>query len=117
MNQIQYFSKNEKENIKASTIKKLADVCQSDPNFTEASVLKCNYATKFLYKWCIAMIDYYHIFTETAPLRDKLEEMKKIVKEKTEELRIKKAELDKINKKIEELQRNFEAKKAESERL
>lgn len=46
------------------------------------------------------MLGYYKVFTETKPLREKLAEMRKIVQEKTEELKIKKEALDKVNKRI-----------------
>lgn len=43
--------------------------------------------------WVTAMVDYHKVFTETEPLREKLEEMKKLVSEKTAELKLKKDEL------------------------
>ena len=53
--------------------------------------------------WVKAMYDYFRVFTDTKPLREKLAAMRKIVDEKTAELRIKKEALEKINKKIREL--------------
>lgn len=46
------------------------------------------------------MHDYYRVFTETQPLRDKLREMQEIVAVKTEELKVKKDELARINERI-----------------
>lgn len=49
------------------------------------------------------MYDFYKVYTETKPLREKLALMSKIVEEKNRELSIKKKELDEINAKIREL--------------
>ena len=68
-----------------------------------AAAEKCSFATKFLFMWVKAMYDYFRVFTDTKPLREKLAAMRKIVDEKTAELRIKKEALEKINKKIREL--------------
>jgi len=46
-----------------------------------------------LFCWARAMIDYFKVFTETKPLRIELEKMNTIVAEKTEELKLKKADL------------------------
>lgn len=80
------------------------------PEFTFASVERCSFATKFLYMWVKAMMDYYKVYTETRPLREKLVQMRKIVEEKTAELKIKKDALEKINKKIQELEDMFNEK-------
>ncbi len=80
------------------------------PEFTFSSVERCSFATKFLYMWVKAMADYYKVYTETKPLREKLVEMRKIVEEKTAELKIKKDALDKINSKIKSLEDLFEEK-------
>lgn len=56
------------------------------------------------------MVDYYKVFTETKPLRDKLVEMRKIVEIKQAELRVKKEELEKVNKRIRELEELFAEK-------
>lgn len=47
--------------------------------------------------WVKAMYDYYRVYTETRPLREQLIAMRKIVEEKTAELKIKKDELERIN--------------------
>jgi len=72
----------DKDNIQGPTIKKLEEKCAGRPEFTFAAVERCSFATKFLYMWCKAMMDYYKVFTETKPLREKLVEMRKIVEEK-----------------------------------
>lgn len=46
------------------------------------------------------MTDYFKVYTTTQPLREKLVDMKKIVSEKTEELKAKKDALDKVNSRI-----------------
>lgn len=45
------------------------------------------------------MYNYHKIYTESEPLRLKLEISNKLVAEKTEALRIKKEELERVNKK------------------
>ena len=45
-------------------------------------------------------MDYHKVYAETRPLKEKLVKMRKIVEEKTAELKIKKDALEKINKKI-----------------
>lgn len=84
-------------------IKKLEEKVMTRPEFNFASVERCSFATKFLYMWVKAMVDYYKVYTETKPLREKLVEMRRIVEEKTAELKIKKDALDKVNRKIKSL--------------
>ena len=50
--------------------------------------------------WVKAMMDYYKVYAETRPLREKLVAMRKIVQEKTAELKIKKDSLEKVNRRI-----------------
>jgi dynein heavy chain len=47
--------------------------------------------------WVKAMVDYYKVYSETKPLREKLFLTKLIVTEKTNELALKKNALDLIN--------------------
>lgn len=47
--------------------------------------------------WVKAMYDYFRVFTDTKPLREQLVQMRKIVEEKTAELRIKKEALERVN--------------------
>jgi len=77
------------------------------PEFNIDAVKNCSFATKFLYMWVKAMYDYYRVYTETKPLRDQLIAMRKIVEEKTAELKIKKEELEKVNAKIRELEEMY----------
>lgn len=90
----------DKDNISVKSIRKLEDAVLKNENFTLEVVERCSHATKFLYQWVTAMVTYNKVYVETEPLRIKLEEMRKIVEEKTAELKIKKDALDKINKKI-----------------
>ena len=60
------------------------------------------------------MYEFDKTFRETAPLREKLENAQRIVKEKTAELKEKKDVLKKINDKIQELEELFNRKNAES---
>ena len=56
------------------------------------------------------MSDYYKVFTTTQPLREKLVDMKRVVAEKTEELKIKKDALEKVNSRIAFLEQQFNEK-------
>ena len=67
--------------------------------------------------WCKAMYDYYRVFTDTKPLREQLVAMRKIVDEKTAELRVKKEALERINNKIRELEEMYDQKILEKEEL
>lgn len=66
----------DKDNISAPLIKKLEQVVVCRPEFTFSAVERCSHATKFLYMWVKAMMDYFKVFTETKPLREKLIEMR-----------------------------------------
>jgi dynein heavy chain len=72
----------DKDNISAATIRKMESTVLNDEAFNYQSAEKCSFALKFLYLWCKAMVDYYQVFTETKPLREKLIQMRKIVEEK-----------------------------------
>ena len=98
----------DKDTINPAYIRKLEEKVLNQPEFTLASVEKCSFATKFLYMWCKAMYDYYRVFTDTKPLREQLVAMRKIVDEKTAELKLKKDALEKINNKIRELEDMYE---------
>jgi dynein heavy chain len=98
-------------------IKKLEEKITCRPEFTFSAVERSSFATKFLFMWVKAMWDYYKVYTETEPLRKKLIIMKQIVEEKTEELRIKKEELEKINNKIKDLEEMFNQKMFEKQEL
>lgn len=100
----------DKDTIPNLYIKQLEKNVVSKPEFNYQSVERCSYATKFLYLWVNAMLGYHKVYSETRPLREKLIEMRKIVEEKTAELKIKKDALDKINKRIQELESLFNEK-------
>ena len=80
----------EKTSIQPSMIKKLEEKITCRPEFTFSAVERTSFATKFLYMWVKAMVDYYKVYTETKPLREKLVVMRQIVEEKTAELKVKK---------------------------
>ncbi|KAL4427402.1 hypothetical protein ABPG74_009674 [Tetrahymena malaccensis] len=107
----------DKDAITSATIKKLEEKILNQPEFTFAAVERCSFATKFLYMWVKAMVDYYKVYTETKPLREKLIEMRRIVDEKMGQLRIKKEELAKINAKIQHLEEMFSQKMKQKEEL
>lgn len=107
----------DKDSISAAMIKKLDEKILNQPEFTFASVERCSFATKFLFMWVKAMVDYYKVYTETKPLREKLIEMRGIVETKTKELRVKKEALAKINATIQQLEEMFAAKMKQKEDL
>lgn len=82
----------------------------NQPDFTFQKIESSSYACKYLFLWVKAMVDYYKVFTETKPLREKLVTVRHLVEEKTAELKIKKDALDEVNRKIMELQLTFDAK-------
>lgn len=82
----------------------------NQPDFTYSKIESSSYACKYLFLWVKAMVDYYKVFTETKPLREKLVTVKKLVEEKTIELKLKKDALEEVNKKIAELQKAFDEK-------
>ncbi|EGR28022.1 hypothetical protein IMG5_184920, partial [Ichthyophthirius multifiliis] len=100
----------DKDSIQQSTIIKLEQKVLSMPEFNIQSAERCSYATKFLFMWVKAMADYYKVYSDSKPLREKLIQMKKNVEEKTQELLIKKDALQKINEQIQLLQFDFDQK-------
>jgi dynein heavy chain, axonemal len=54
-----------------------------DPDFCLERAKTCNLAVKYLFSWAQAMYDYNKVFTQTKPLRDKLEATRKVLAEKT----------------------------------
>ena len=107
----------DKENINPKAIANIDRELMTNPDFTYERAESSAYALKFMYAWVDAMFKFHKVFINTKPLREQLDSMKKIVAEKTEELKVKKAELTKINDKIQELEDLFESKIAEKERL
>ena len=107
----------DKNSINPQHIKKLEEKVLSQPEFSLQAAEKCSFATKFLFMWVKAMYDYYRVFTDTKPLREQLIQMRKIVEEKTAELRVKKDALERINNRIRELEELFEQKLIEKEEL
>jgi dynein heavy chain, axonemal len=107
----------DKNSIKGSAVAKVEQGCFSNPNFNLESAKHSSYAVQFLFAWVKAMVDYFKVYTETKPLREKLGVMQKIVEEKTAELRLKKEALDEINGKIAELEQMFADKVAQKEKL
>ena len=47
-----------------------------DPKFTLESAASSSFAIKFIFSWVKAMYDFYKVYTETEPIRVKLESMK-----------------------------------------
>jgi dynein heavy chain len=87
------------------------------PKFTEKDAYGGSKATGYLYGWVKCMYDYFRVYTDTKPIREELAKMKQIVEEKSAELAVKKAALEKINAKIRSLQQQFDEKKKQQEDL
>lgn len=51
----------DKDSITAATIRKMEEKILNQPEFTLAAVERCSFATKFLFMWCKAMVDYYKV--------------------------------------------------------
>lgn len=58
-------------------------MCADHPKYNEKDAYGASKACGYLFNWAKAMHDFYKVFTSTKPLREKLEETKKIVEEKT----------------------------------
>jgi dynein heavy chain len=63
------------------------------------------------------MYKYNQVYVETKPLREQLISVRRIVEEKTQVLAIKKAELEKVNNKIRDLEEMFAEKVRSKEEL
>lgn len=100
----------DKDNIPPVLIQRLEAKIFSLPDFTYEKVQGSNQACKYLFLWVKAMYDYYKVFTETKPLREKLVEVRRLVEVKTAELKVKKDALEEVNKKIRSLQAAFDEK-------
>lgn len=67
----------DKENINPKYIQQLETKVYNGPfkeNFTLEKASSCSLAIKFIYIWVDAMFKFHKVFTETQPLRDKLQE-------------------------------------------
>jgi len=62
-------------------------------SFNPKKAADCSVAIKYIFSWIMAMYDYNRIYLQTKPLREKLNAVQKVVREKTEELRVKKEQL------------------------
>lgn len=51
----------DKDAITGAMIKKLDEKILNQPEFTFAAVERCSFATKFLFMWVKAMVDYYKV--------------------------------------------------------
>ena len=78
---------------------------------------KSSDANYCLYLWVEAMVTFYDVYESTKPVRERLEEVSKVLKEKTEFLDKKKAELEASTARLRELERQFNAKLQEKEDL
>ena len=95
------------ENINPALIAKLERQTLPHKDFTFERAKECSYAIKFLFNWSKAMYDFNKVFTETQPLRDQLNAVKKILEEKTLELKKKNEELERISRKINDLENEY----------
>jgi dynein heavy chain len=84
-----HLKKYDRNNINPKYIKNIEAKCKNHPDFTNDRAKDCSIAVKYLFNWIMAMYDYNRVYLETAPLRIKLENVNRVVTEKTEELRVK----------------------------
>jgi dynein heavy chain len=61
-----------REDINPKHIKKLEDVCFSQEDFNEKKAYAVSQPIGYLFNWVKAMYDFFKVFTETQPMRDKL---------------------------------------------
>lgn len=101
----EYIKDFNKDEISDKMANKLHEKCISNSNFNFQAVAKSSYAASYLQLWVSAMFSYNKIYKETEPQRKKLEEIKAVVAEKKEILRVKNEELQKINDRIDTLER------------
>lgn len=105
--------KEEAKTLKPATLKKLETEVINHANFSFEKAQTSSYAIQFLYNWVKAMFDFNREYVRAGPLRQQMEDMRKIVEEKEAELKEKKAHLAQINSKIEELESMYRQKVAQ----
>jgi len=66
----------DKTTINDKMIKNLDKDCWTSPKFNLESAANSSHAVKYLFSLCKAMYDFYKVYTETEPLRIKLDEMR-----------------------------------------
>lgn len=62
----------DKENINPSAILKMEQKVTGHPKFNSADAFQGSKATGYLFGWCKCMYDFFKVYTETKPLREKL---------------------------------------------
>lgn len=99
-----------KESVNPALIAMLEKEIIPQPDFTQQRANDCSFAVSFIFLWINAIYTFHKVFTETQPLRDELKRVEAIVEEKTAILKVKKDELDKINKRLQELENELNSK-------
>ncbi|CAD8066256.1 unnamed protein product [Paramecium sonneborni] len=98
----------DKNNINPYNINRLEKIVLSEPDFTFERAKQCSAAVKYLYSWVKAMYEYNKVYIETKPLRDRLIEAQKQLREKTQILNEKKSQLVIVFQKVKDLQEKYD---------
>ncbi|CAD8154161.1 unnamed protein product [Paramecium pentaurelia] len=98
----------DKNNINPYNINRLEKIVLSEPDFTFERAKQCSAAVKYLYSWVKAMYEYNKVYIETKPLRERLIEAQKQLKDKTDILNEKKSQLTIVFQKVKVLQEKYD---------
>jgi dynein heavy chain len=94
-----------KDNIELSRVKKVSEIAKKNLDlWNEKEMKNSSLATYYLFLWVDCILNYMEINEKTRPIRDKLEEVTKILDEKTAFLEKKKSELAASTKRLKELE-------------
>lgn len=91
-------------------MQKMNDVVLNKKEFKLTAVERTSHATKYLYLWVKAIVEFTNKWNETDPIRLKAKQSKLILDQKSKELEEKKKELKNINDALIDLQRSLDDK-------
>ena len=111
----------DKNNIDPLKIKKIGEHILNHPKrnqkWTDQEMQGSNKANYYLFLFVNSIIQYHEFYEKTKPLRAKYDECMLILEEKKQFLALKMEELDKVNKKLKELQDLYDEKIAQMDNL
>jgi dynein heavy chain len=116
MDFIDQLLKYDKDNIDARKIRKLRKYI-NNPEFNSDTIKKVSSAAMCLCMWCRAMYVYDQVAKSIAPKKANLAKAEEKLEATNAELREKRKELDKITRRLEDLQRQFRESVAKKEAL
>lgn len=90
----------DKSQVNDAMIQTLKEKVQDQPDFNLQSVQYTSFATKFLFIWINCIVKWYEVWKESKPTRDKLDEMKNLLRETKAKLKKKQQEYDEVSKVI-----------------